>query len=161
MKLTSTLAGAFALGLLAAPVLAQDITIQDAYMRTSGPMAKTAAAFMHIQNAADSDDRLVGARSDIAAKVETHTHITSDDGVMKMRRVDGGFVIPAQGEHVLARGGDHLMFMGLNTSLKDGDSVHVVLVFENAGEIEIDIPVDLNRSPEMKMDMKMDHSSDG
>ena len=38
--------------------------------------------------------------------------------------------------------------MGLNAPLEDGDSVAVTLVFERAGEMEVEIPVDLKRMPE-------------
>jgi copper(I)-binding protein len=48
---------------------------------------------------------------------------------------------------MLARGGDHVMFMGLNEPFADGDTVAVTLVFEHAGEVAVEIPVDLNRKP--------------
>ncbi|MDV4167031.1 copper chaperone PCu(A)C [Rhodovulum sp. FJ3] len=127
---------------------ADGIVVEDAYARASTPTAKSGAAFMVLMNTSDQDDRLVSAKSDVAARVELHTHREIADGVMKMMEVEEGFAIPAGGTHMLARGGDHVMFMGLNEPFADGDTVAVTLVFEHAGEVAVEIPVDLNRKPE-------------
>lgn len=135
-------------GLLAAGLAlpaAADIEIRDAYARASNTMA--GAAFMVIENTGDSDDRLLDVASGAAKRVELHTHRDMGDGVMKMEHVDEGFVIPAGGTHALARGGDHVMFMGLTGAMEQGDMVAVTLTFEQAGEIEMEIPVDLERKP--------------
>lgn len=125
--------------------MAQDIQIMDAYARSSGPMAKAGAAFMHIMNTGTSDDRLIDAKSSAAKKVELHTHIDMGDGVMKMTHVPEGFSLPAGEAHMLQRGGDHVMFMGLTAPFEQGKLLDVTLVFERAGEIEVQIPVDLER----------------
>ena len=108
-------------------------------------MAKSGAAFMQIMNMTDTDDRLVAATASVAKRVELHTHIESDDGVMLMREVEGGFEIAAGQGRMLARGGDHVMLMGLTQKVMDGDIIHFTLTFEQAGDVEIDIPVDLER----------------
>ena len=139
------LAGAAALA-FSAPALA-DIVVKDAYARSAMATAKTGAAFMVIENTGDSDDRLVSATSDAAMKVELHTHVADGNGVMKMMEVEEGFVIPANGQHALARGGDHVMFMGLTGPFVQDETVTVTLTFENAGEMVVEIPVDLERQP--------------
>ncbi|MEC7761470.1 MAG: copper chaperone PCu(A)C [Pseudomonadota bacterium] len=126
-----------------------EITITDAYARAAGMNAMAGAAFFVIENTGDEDDRLIGASSDIAARVELHTHIEGEDGVMQMRQVEDGFPVAAGSTHVLERGSDHVMFMGLNGSMAQGDTVKVTLMFEKAGEIEVEIPVDLERQPNM------------
>lgn len=130
--------------LLATPALAADISIEDAYARASRPGAPTGAMFMTIRNDSETPDRLVEARSPVAQLVELHTHI-DDGGVMRMRPVEDGFEIPAGGAHELARGGDHVMLMGLTQTLENGKTVPLTLVFENAGEISLDVPVDNDR----------------
>jgi len=132
----------------ALPSLAHDtgtIVVEDAYARAAGVNAKAGAAFMEISNHTPEDDRLLSATSDVAARVELHTHKDMGGGVMQMSHVEEGFVIPAGETHMLERGGDHVMFMGLNRSLNDGDVVTVTLTFEKAGEMVVEIPVDLNR----------------
>jgi copper(I)-binding protein len=39
------------------------------------------------------------------------------------------------------------MFMGLKEPLKHGEVVEVTLTFENAGDVVVEIPVDLERKP--------------
>jgi len=155
--LAATAAAAFAL-----PAFAADtITVTDPYARVSTMMSKSGAAFMVIENHGAEDDRLVAAASDIAARVELHTHQADANGVMKMIEVEEGFAIPAGGSHALARGGDHVMFMGLNRSLQHGDTVAVTLTFEKAGDITLEIPVDLERKPMMggQMQQGMGHGN--
>lgn len=136
--------------LLATPALAE-ITIEDAYARSAGPTAKAGAAFMVIHNTGDADDRLVSASSEVSKRVELHTHVDQGEGVMKMMEVEEGFAIPAGGLHALQRGGDHVMFMGLNGPWAQGDTLSVTLTFEQAGDVTVEIPVDLERKPGMGM----------
>lgn len=146
MSLKTTLLATLAAAALAVPALAEDaITVDDAYARSSGKAAKAGAAFMVIQNLGDTDDRLLGVTSDAAARVELHTHKINDDGVAQMMHVEDGFAIPAGEAHMLKRGGDHVMFMGLTHPFEQGATVPVTLIFEQAGEVQIEIPVDLER----------------
>ena len=143
---TPFFAGVAALA-FALPALADGIMIHDPYARASSGMAMSGAAFMEIVNQTDTDDRLVAARSEAAARVELHTHIEDANGVMRMMEVEEGFAIPAGQGHALARGGDHVMFMGLTTPFEHGAEIEVTLVFEQAGEIVVTIPIDLERTP--------------
>jgi len=136
--------------LLSTPVLAE-ITIADAYARVASPAAKAGAVFLELHNSGQSDDRLVSAASTAAKRVELHTHIDQGGGVMKMTEIKGGIVVPANGVHLLQRGGDHVMFMGLTESWHDGDMISLTLTFEQAGDISIEVPVDLTRQPGMGM----------
>lgn len=155
MTLKTLLAGACALA-LATPAFA-DILVKDAYARSSGAMAKAGAAFMVIENTGSEDDRLVAAASDKAVRVELHTHKDMGEGVMRMIQVEEGFAIPAGGKHELARGGDHVMFMGLTSPMVQGEAVTVTLSFEKAGDIVVEIPVDLERMPGPGMGHGMGH----
>ncbi|MCP4817638.1 MAG: copper chaperone PCu(A)C [Shimia sp.] len=146
MSFKSLTLAALATAALAMPAFAE-INLVDPYARVSTPTSKNAGAFMIITNSGDEDDRLVGLKADISARTEMHTHKEVGDGVMKMMEVEEGFVIPAGGEHGLVRGGDHVMFMGLHNGLSHGDTFPVTFVFEKAGEITIDMTVDLERKP--------------
>lgn len=135
----------------ALPAVAQDIMVDGAYARASGMMAKAGAAFMVIHNHGAADDRLVKAASTIAQRVELHTHKEDANGVMQMLEVPEGFVIPAHGSHELARGGDHVMFLGLTQALEEGQTVSVTLTFEKAGDMVIEVPVQLAQGGAMPM----------
>ncbi|WP_425091217.1 copper chaperone PCu(A)C [Tropicimonas sp. S265A] len=147
MSFKSFLLGGAA-ALLTLPAFAGDILVKDAYARSASAVAKTGAAFMEIENTGAVADRLVAVRSDAAARVELHTHLSGGDGIMRMVEVKDGFEIPANGAHMLKRGGDHVMFMGLTGPLTDGETVSVTLVFEHAGEVAVEIPIDSKRMPE-------------
>ena len=136
---------AAALVLVAQGALAGGFAVSDAYLRSSMPSAKTAAAFLEITNNTGQDDVLIGVRSELAGKVQLHSHSAGADGVMRMGEIEGGVPIAAGESHVFARGGDHLMFMGLDAPLEQGREVAVTLVFEIAGEVEILVPVDRDR----------------
>ncbi len=129
------------------PLAEGEITVLDPYARASTMMSSSGAAFMVIENHTGADDRLVSAASDIAERVELHTHVADANGVMQMIEVPEGFVIPANGSHALQRGADHVMFLGLTRPLAQGDIIPVTLTFETAGEVVVEVPVDLERKP--------------
>ncbi len=133
---------------LATPALAADIEIHDPYARTSSAMATSGAAFMVIHNHGTTPDRLIGAASPVAEKVELHTHKENAQGVMQMIHVAEGFDLPAGGEILMQRGGHHVMFLGLTAPLNQGDTVPVTLTFEKAGDVVVAVPVDLDRKPD-------------
>jgi copper(I)-binding protein len=134
--------------LFAFPALAHDgVHIADQYARTNGGIGATGAIFLSVENHADVDDRLVNAVSDIAEKVEIHTHIMDANGVMQMTAVPEGLPILPQGALSLERGGDHIMLMGLKRDLKDGDTFQVTLNFEHAGAVLVDVTIDNTRKP--------------
>lgn len=158
MSFTTKLIAALAVTTFAIPAFADSIMIKDAYVRTAMKGAKSGAAFMQIMNHSDTDDRLVSVASEVAKKVELHTHMDMGEGVMKMMHVEEGFVIPAGGMHGLSRGGDHVMFMGLTKDMIQGESVEVTLTFEQAGNMVVQIPVDLERQDHGAMKHgNMDH----
>lgn len=145
----------------ALPAFAQDhMMVSDAYARVNGAMGASGAIFLQIENPSDVEDQLIDVKSDAAKKVELHTHQASADGVMQMLHVPEGFPVPAMGTLSLERGGHHVMLMGLTKALEDGDMIHLTLVFKNAGEVAIDVPVDNARRPGAMGEGKaMDHSS--
>ena len=129
---------------------AETILVNDAYVRASSKMAKSAAAFMDIKNTSSQDDRLLDVKSKVAKRVELHTHIKSDDGVMKMRRVDDGFLISGNDTLRLERGGNHIMFMGLSQPFVNGESISITLFFESAGPLDLEIPIKMKERSTIK-----------
>ena len=148
-----------ALFLFSAPLAAEGIMVDDAYIRSSTAKSTSGAAFMVVMNHSGADDRLIGASSDVADKVELHSHRSDDNGIMRMGEIEGGVAIAADEMHAFKRGGDHLMFMGLQKPLVQGAMVPVTLEFENAGAVEVEVMVDQDRKPnhdKMKHD-QMEH----
>ena len=151
-----------ALLLTAAPVLGQEVQIEidGAYAIATTPQATTGSAYMTVHNHAAEVDHLLSVASPAAAKVEVHDS-SEVDGILRMEALAGPLEVPAGGAATLQRGGTHLMFMGLTSPWEDGATVPVTLTFERAGEVEVEVPVDLSRLTETSAgDMEgMDHGS--
>ncbi len=122
-----------------------NVVVEDAYARSANP--KTGAIFMALQNHGDAACTLIAVSSDVAERVELHTH-QEVDGVMKMVEVEGGISLPAGEGHMLKRGSDHVMLMGLHEPLAQGDNVALTLDFADCGEVELDVAVDNERQAE-------------
>lgn len=119
--------------------LAEDIEVQDAYVRAVPPGQPNSAAFMKITNQGGEDRALLAAESDKAEVVELHTH-RMEDGMMRMRRVDQ-IELPAGETVVLQPGGLHVMLIGLTEPLSAGDQVELTLGFDQGGEQTLNLPV--------------------
>lgn len=147
MSFKSTILAAIAASAFALPAFAADIMVQDPYARSSAMMATSGAAFMQIMNHGETDDRLIGAASPVAEMVQLHTHKEDENGVMRMLHVEEGFPVAAGETLMLARGGNHVMFMGITEPFEQGDTIPLTLTFEKAGDITVEVPVDLERQP--------------
>jgi len=120
------------------PAWAQ-IEIDKPWSRATPPGAKLAAGYMVVRNRSASADRLLGASSPLAGRMETH--LTVKDGeIMRMREVKG-YAVPAKGSFELKPGGAHLMFVDIKRPFKEGDRIPATLRFEKAGEIKLEFQV--------------------
>jgi copper(I)-binding protein len=132
-----------ALGLfLAGPSAAEPaagIEISEAWARATPGQARNGAAYMVIENTADTADRLVSASSPVAERVELHAH-TIVDGVARMREIEGIEVYPAE-PVILQPGGLHLMLLGLTTPLQEGERFPVTLGFAEAGSVTAEVEI--------------------
>ena len=125
--------------------LDEPFKVEDPYARVFGASATAGAAFMHITNQSGQDDVLLGAKAGASAMTELHTHIEDKDGVVKMRQIEGGIKLASGETVVMERGGNHVMMMGLNKSFEVGEIVKITLIFEKAGDVFVEAPVDNNR----------------
>lgn len=116
------------------------VTMSDAFLKGMLPGQAVGGGFVTIANGADADDRLVSAASPAADHVEIH-EMKMENDVMKMRPLKDGVVVPAGGRVALEPGGLHMMFMGVKTPFRAGDTIPVTLTFEKAGSVEVQFPV--------------------
>ena len=68
--------------------------------------------------------------------------MSMDNGVMKMRELKSGLEIPPGATVELKPGGFHIMFMGLKAPFAKDKKVPLTLVFEKAGSIDVELPVE-------------------
>ena len=124
--------------LIALLLAATPVKVDDAWARATAPGAKVGAGYMKITSGGAAD-RLVGASTPAAAKVELHVTEKKGD-VMRMREVKA-YDIPAKGSFELAPGGAHLMLVDLKAPFREGTKVPLTLRFERAGEVKVELQV--------------------
>jgi copper(I)-binding protein len=119
---------------------AGSLDIAGAWSRATPKGASVGAGYVTIKNTGTAPDRLIGGIADVAAKFEVH-EMSMDNGVMKMRPVQGGLEIKPGETVELKPQGLHIMFVGLKKPLKQGDQIKATLEFEKAGKVEVDFDV--------------------
>jgi periplasmic copper chaperone A len=136
---------ATAAGLIAAPAAAADYDVGSMHVSTPWARAtpKGAAAgagYMTITNKGTAPDSVSCVSDDASAQCQIHS-MTMEDGVMKMRPVEGGLEIKPGETVTLQPGGYHIMFVNLKHPLEQGQSVKATLKFEHAGTLDLDYPI--------------------
>ena len=123
-------------------LLAQNIDVKDAWIRTAVPGQKATGAFMKIT--AKDGAKLVSGSTPAAGVTEVH-EMKMDGDIMRMRAVPGGLDLPAGKTVELKSGGYHVMLMDLKQQMKEGDTVSLTLVVEGKDKkrstIEVKAPV--------------------
>ncbi len=118
----------------ATPSLASDIMIGNAWIREMPHGAEVAAGYLDITNHGAVADRLIGAEASGAMSAMLHQMTTDDNGVMRMRHLEG-IEIPPGETMSLAPGGYHLMIVGVREPYEAHSDIEVTLIFEHAGTI--------------------------
>jgi copper(I)-binding protein len=121
-------------------VKAGDLVISQAWSRATPNGAKIGAGYLTIENKGTAADKLISVSGAVSDKIELH-EMSMNNGVMKMRPVDGGLTIDPGKTVKLGPSGYHLMIMDLKGPLKQGDKVPVTLEFEKAGKVAITLDV--------------------
>jgi copper(I)-binding protein len=115
------------------------ITIEHPWARATPGGAKTGAAYVTLINTGPSADRLLGATSPVADKIQFHKE-SEDNGVAQMRELQT--VEVAAGATVTFKPGDiHMMMVGLKQPLKEGQNIPLALRFEKAGNVDVTVSV--------------------
>jgi copper(I)-binding protein len=133
----------FAAGLLVSAGVfagaADNVVVQDPYVRLAPPNAPATGAFMVIKNNGDKDVKVLKADNPVSKVTELHTHL-NEGGVMKMRPVPA-IDIKAKGEAVLKPGGLHVMMIDLKAPMKEGDVVPSTLTFDDGSSKKVEAKV--------------------
>jgi copper(I)-binding protein len=116
------------------------IHITQPWTRATPQGASSAAGYLTVTNSGTAPDRLTCAGTDVAAQCQIHT-MSMENGLMKMRPVEGGLEIKPGETVTLKPGGDHMMFVKLKHQLQTGNAVEATLQFEKAGTVKIEMPV--------------------
>jgi len=115
------------------------VTIDDAWVKSA--QDGMSAAFGTLINSAGEDVTVVSVESDSSHMLELHETVENESGEMVMREIEGGFVIPADGELALEPGADHIMLMDLTEPLLAGEEATFTLTFSDESTFEFTAPV--------------------
>src|SRR5262249_62197568 len=116
------------------------IHIADPWARATPKGASSAAAYLAVTNNGPVPERLSCAGSDAAAQCQIHT-MSVENGVMKMRPVEGGLEIRPGEMSKVKPGGDHLMLTQIKHPLEAGKAVQATLQFEKAGTLKGEVAI--------------------
>jgi copper(I)-binding protein len=138
-----------------APMLAvatiDGVEISEPRLRLPPNGRDVTAGYLTLTNGSDKAQKLVGASSPKAERIELHAHLKGADGMAQMRQVQQ-VEIPAKGTAVLAPGGLHLMVFGIKEPMKPGDSFPVELTFEGIRKVSFAMPVVENPTSQVEGD---------
>jgi len=141
VALLLTLAAVIFVGLTVWAAETGRISVADAWARPTIGQSGTTAAYMTIANQGNTADVLKRVRSKKVKSIEMHQATVTADGVVQMRKVEGGLPIDAGGSLVLEPGGTHLMLVGLEDALNAGEQLLLTLEFDRAGPVDVLVPV--------------------
>ena len=135
-----------ALSIWACDALAADynvgtLAIGNPWTRATPKGATVAGAYMSISNKGSAPDRLVGGSAAIAGQFEVHSMVM-EQGVAKMRPVQGGLEIKPGETVELKPSGTHIMMIDVKQPIVRGKPFKASLTFEKAGAVDVDFAVE-------------------
>ena len=123
--------------LIPVSALAESVLVTQPWARASITASRPAAVYLTLESPAG--DRLTGITTPVAEQVVVHA-TEEENGISRMVHVPA-LQLPAGEPVTLAPGGAHVMLMGLDAKLVEGESFPMTLRFENAPELTVEVPV--------------------
>lgn len=116
-----------------------DLTVSAAWSRATIGMNRPAVFYATISNSGTEDDALLDIATPVSRMPMLHETVVTD-GIASMPHVMR-IPVPAGGSIALAPGGYHGMLMDLTQALAPDETYPMVLTFEKAGEVTVDVAV--------------------
>lgn len=117
-----------------------NLVIGHPWSRPTASGMPTGVAYLSITNNGTKQDTLIAASTPAAARVEFHRS-TVEAGMARMRPA-GALVVEPNATITAEPGGLHLMLVDLKSPLVAGASIPLVLQFQTAGEITVQLKVE-------------------
>lgn len=119
-----------------APLFA-DLEVTEGWARATPPGMPMGAIYAKISNTGSSDIEIIGISTPVARAAEIHQSIEVE-GMMRMREITP-FIVSAGETVLLAPGGKHIMLMGLQEGLKQGDTFPLRLQLSNDQAVDVKV----------------------
>lgn len=123
----------------ASAAVAGDLEVKSPWVALAPPGAQATAAFMELHNPGEKAVDVVSADADGFRSVELHRSI-NENGMHRMIRQER-ITVPAGGSVSLAPGGYHVMLIGIERKLEEGDVVTIELTRGDGRRLSVDAPV--------------------
>jgi periplasmic copper chaperone A len=125
-----------------------DLVVSKAFVRPTTKDGMSSAGYMTLTNNGDVDDTLINIHLDSASTVEIHETKIDDNGVMSMKPITDGIVIPAKQSVDFKPRGLHFMLIDIKYPLVKGTQIPVTLNFKHSGTQKININIADKNTPE-------------
>jgi hypothetical protein len=122
----------------------QQVSVDNAWVRSAPPGADVLAAYMVIRNESEETRVLTEVSNRTFERIEIHK-TEMHEGMMKMIPQDS-LSIPPGGSVTLEPGGFHLMLIGPKSVPKEGEEVDLLLKFSNGHSQRIKVPVKADKN---------------
>ena len=120
------------------PLRAGKIIMEGSWARaTKGTASEVYASF---RNTGTKADRLIGARTAVAKRVELHKPATAGKGAPS-KPVKSIAAPPGKKVSMSSRGSEFIKLIDLTRPLRHGDDFELTLIFERSGEVTITVSV--------------------
>ena len=117
----------------------QDLQVSHGHVRETIPGTTISSAYLTIENTTEKLVTLLGASSNVSARIEIHDH-KMVNGMMSMQQQK--FVdIKAHQVKVLQPSGLHLMIFDVHKPLQHGESIDLTLHFSTHPDVVVQLPV--------------------
>ncbi len=123
------------------------IFVRDAWINEAPPNARVIAGYMTIENRSSETMVLTGVSSEHFKRIEIHRTEMHGDMMKMVQQEELG--IPAGGTVSLQPGSYHLMLVGPESVPRKGETVSLVLHFDNGQILNINSPVRAAKSSNM------------
>jgi copper(I)-binding protein len=115
------------------------LSVENAWARP-GITGGNSAVYFVINNPTGVADTLLSTSTPVTPNAEMHKSQMNDNGAMEMQQQDS-VPVPARSQVEFQPGGLHVMLINLPQDLNAGETISLTLTFQNAGEINLSVPV--------------------
>lgn len=105
------------------------ITLEAPEAKLSPALIGVVSVFLKINNSGNSDDALVGARTDLPGAI-AELHDIRDGKMVKVEHID----IPSDSTVLLRAARHHIMMYGMPKDTREGSQFNLVLTFKKSGD---------------------------
>lgn len=118
----------------------EDVVIADAWARATIGMSRPGAVYLTLRNTGEEAVTVTGLATPLAITSEIHQTTTNANGVSSMAPA-GEITIATGGSIALEPGGLHAMLMQLQEPLTEGETLPLIVIFSDGGEVTVEVPI--------------------